>query len=290
MYTLRADLGDPAPRAGAPPSATRRSTCAPASSRSSSRSSLVLLVLSAWPARDQRALVPGRPARLRLVGGGAVIVAASIATPDGRLARALAAARAARRCRRSACSAPSSSPRGRGASSPPRVAVAGFVAAGVLAAVLFDRSPEQQLLIAESMTRDRLAALTADPRRRVRRSPPCSSPGATAAATTSASTTRSSPPPAAGMVFFVSAREPDDALPRARVVLDRLYVLVALDTRPRRTSLEAGLKYLIVGSFGSAVLLFGSALVYGATGELGLQRDPRRHGRATTRSSSPGSR
>jgi NADH-quinone oxidoreductase subunit N len=34
------------------------------------------------------------------------------------------------------------------------------------------------------------------------------------------------------------------------------------------SSLEAGLKYLVVGSFGSAVLLFGSALVYGATGEL----------------------
>src|SRR3712207_8342551 len=31
---------------------------------------------------------------------------------------------------------------------------------------------------------------------------------------------------------------------------------------------EAGLKYLVVGSFGSAVLLFGSALVYGASGEL----------------------
>src|SRR4029079_11492123 len=31
---------------------------------------------------------------------------------------------------------------------------------------------------------------------------------------------------------------------------------------------ESGLKYLIVGSFGSAALLFGSALVYGATGEL----------------------
>jgi NADH-quinone oxidoreductase subunit N len=31
-------------------------------------------------------------------------------------------------------------------------------------------------------------------------------------------------------------------------------------------SLEAGLKYLVVGSFGSAALLFGSALVYGATG------------------------
>jgi NADH-quinone oxidoreductase subunit N len=46
-----------------------------------------------------------------------------------------------------------------------------------------------------------------------------------------------------------------------------LYVLVAIDTE-HETSLEAGLKYLIVGGFGSAVLLFGSALVYGATSEL----------------------
>jgi NADH-quinone oxidoreductase subunit N len=46
-----------------------------------------------------------------------------------------------------------------------------------------------------------------------------------------------------------------------------LYVLCAIHG-DRATSLEAGLKYLIVGSFGSAVLLFGSALVYGATGEL----------------------
>jgi NADH-quinone oxidoreductase subunit N len=37
-------------------------------------------------------------------------------------------------------------------------------------------------------------------------------------------------------------------------------------------SLEAGLKYLIVGSFGSSILLFGSALVYGATGELGFDQ------------------
>ncbi|HSO01206.1 MAG TPA: NADH-quinone oxidoreductase subunit N, partial [Gaiellaceae bacterium] len=48
-----------------------------------------------------------------------------------------------------------------------------------------------------------------------------------------------------------------------------LYVLCAMDTH-RESSLEAGLKYLIVGSFGSAILLFGSALVYGATGELGF--------------------
>jgi len=48
-----------------------------------------------------------------------------------------------------------------------------------------------------------------------------------------------------------------------------LYILCALDTN-RAKSLEAGLKYLIIGGFGSAILLFGSALVYGATGQLGF--------------------
>jgi NADH-quinone oxidoreductase subunit N len=46
-----------------------------------------------------------------------------------------------------------------------------------------------------------------------------------------------------------------------------LYILCAID-RDLLAGLEAGLKYLIVGGFGSAVLLFGSALVYGATGHL----------------------
>jgi NADH-quinone oxidoreductase subunit N len=44
-----------------------------------------------------------------------------------------------------------------------------------------------------------------------------------------------------------------------------LYVLCAADLR-REGSLEAGLKYLIIGSLGSATLLFGMALIYGATG------------------------
>jgi NADH-quinone oxidoreductase subunit N len=44
-----------------------------------------------------------------------------------------------------------------------------------------------------------------------------------------------------------------------------LYVLCATELR-RATSLESGLKYLIVGSLGSATLLYGLALVYGATG------------------------
>ncbi|MGI8779833.1 MAG: NADH-quinone oxidoreductase subunit N, partial [Solirubrobacteraceae bacterium] len=44
-----------------------------------------------------------------------------------------------------------------------------------------------------------------------------------------------------------------------------LYVLCATEMR-RATSLESGLKYLIVGSVGSATLLYGLAFVYGATG------------------------
>ena len=50
-----------------------------------------------------------------------------------------------------------------------------------------------------------------------------------------------------------------------------LYVLCASDLR-RPGSLEAGLKYLIIGSLGSATLLFGMALIYGGSGgEVGFQ-------------------
>jgi NADH-quinone oxidoreductase subunit N len=44
-----------------------------------------------------------------------------------------------------------------------------------------------------------------------------------------------------------------------------LYVLCAIETW-RSRSLEAGLKYLIVGAVGSALFLYGLALLYGATG------------------------
>ena len=46
-----------------------------------------------------------------------------------------------------------------------------------------------------------------------------------------------------------------------------LYVLVAIDA-DRLSGLEGALKYLIIGSVGAAFLLYGSALVYGATGQL----------------------
>ena len=44
-----------------------------------------------------------------------------------------------------------------------------------------------------------------------------------------------------------------------------LYVLCGSALR-RRTSLESGLKYLIVGSLGSATLLYGLAFIYGGSG------------------------
>jgi NADH-quinone oxidoreductase subunit N len=48
-----------------------------------------------------------------------------------------------------------------------------------------------------------------------------------------------------------------------------LYVLCATELK-REHSLESGLKYLIVGSVGSATLLYGLALIYGATGATGF--------------------
>jgi NADH-quinone oxidoreductase subunit N len=49
-----------------------------------------------------------------------------------------------------------------------------------------------------------------------------------------------------------------------------LYALCGTNLR-RRESLESGLKYLIVGSVGSATLLYGLALIYGASGATEFQ-------------------
>ena len=59
-----------------------------------------------------------------------------------------------------------------------------------------------------------------------------------------------------------------------------LYILVALDV-DRLTSLEAGLKYLVVGGIGAAMLLYGASLVYGTTGQLSSTRSPPRSDSAT---------
>ena len=71
----------------------------------------------------------------------------------------------------------------------------------------------------------------------------------------------------AGMVFLASASTLLTLFLGLEWFSISLYILCAID-RELVGSLEAGLKYLIVGGFGSAMLLFGSALVYGATGPL----------------------
>jgi len=71
----------------------------------------------------------------------------------------------------------------------------------------------------------------------------------------------------AGMAFFVSTNNLLTLFLGLEWFSISLYVLTAIAVE-RFFSLEAGLKYLVVGSFGSAILLFGSALVYGATGTL----------------------
>jgi NADH-quinone oxidoreductase subunit N len=71
----------------------------------------------------------------------------------------------------------------------------------------------------------------------------------------------------AGMTFFVAANNLMTLFLALEWFSLCLYILCAID-RDRLGGLEAALKYLVIGGFGSAVLLFGSALVYGATGAL----------------------
>ena len=70
-----------------------------------------------------------------------------------------------------------------------------------------------------------------------------------------------------GMVFLVQATTLMTLFLGLEWFSICLYILTAIAAE-RLSGLEASLKYLIVGSFGSAILLFGSAFVFGATGAL----------------------
>jgi NADH-quinone oxidoreductase subunit N len=147
-------------------------------------------------------------------------------------------------------------------------AFVGFVVAAVFAGILFEDSSTPEALLSESMVRDELGALAqlilaitgavivfvSWSERRT------DHPGEFYSLLAAAG---------AGMVFFVQAENLMTLFLGLEWFSLCLYILVAIDT-DRATSLEAGLKYLIVGGFGSAVLLFGSALVFGATNELGF--------------------
>jgi NADH-quinone oxidoreductase subunit N len=186
------------------------------------------------PGIDWAALSP----ELILLGGATIVLLVSLFLPPG--------------SRRSFCAA---------------VSMLCFVAAGAAAVALFVADESGRAIVAEALRRDRLAELAQillagagllsvgvsywEPDRPERA-------GEYYALLLTA---------IAGMSFFVAA----DNLMTLFLGLEWfsicLYVLTAIAAE-RLTALEAGLKYLIVGSFGSAILLFGSALVYGATGAI----------------------
>lgn len=70
---------------------------------------------------------------------------------------------------------------------------------------------------------------------------------------------------AAGMWVLVAATNLVSLFLGLELLSIPLYVLCATEMR-RATSLESGLKYLIIGSVGSATLVYGLAFLYGATG------------------------
>ncbi|HWC26226.1 MAG TPA: NADH-quinone oxidoreductase subunit N, partial [Solirubrobacteraceae bacterium] len=69
----------------------------------------------------------------------------------------------------------------------------------------------------------------------------------------------------AGMIVLVGAQLLVPVFVGLELLSIPLYVLCATEMR-RASSLESGLKYLVVGSVGSAILLYGLAFLYGATG------------------------
>jgi NADH-quinone oxidoreductase subunit N len=69
----------------------------------------------------------------------------------------------------------------------------------------------------------------------------------------------------AGMIVLVAAQNLVTVFLGLELLSIPLYVLCATEMR-RASSLESGLKYLVVGSLGSATFLYGLAFLYGATG------------------------
>ncbi len=74
---------------------------------------------------------------------------------------------------------------------------------------------------------------------------------------------------AAGAVLMTQANDLIVIFLGLEILSIGLYVLVAFD-RQRATSAEAALKYFLLGSFASAIFVYGAALVYGATGSTNL--------------------
>jgi NADH-quinone oxidoreductase subunit N len=74
---------------------------------------------------------------------------------------------------------------------------------------------------------------------------------------------------ASGMLLMTSANDLIVVFLALEILSIALYVLAAFD-RTRLESGEAGLKYFVLGALSSAVMLYGVAMVYGATGTTAL--------------------
>ncbi len=75
---------------------------------------------------------------------------------------------------------------------------------------------------------------------------------------------------AAGMMLMAAAVNLMTVFVALEILSLALYVLVGLNRREQRSG-EAALKYLLLGAFASAFLLYGMALVYGQAGTTSLQ-------------------
>jgi NADH-quinone oxidoreductase subunit N len=73
----------------------------------------------------------------------------------------------------------------------------------------------------------------------------------------------------AGMMFMAGARDLIVVFLGLEVMSVSVYALTAFNRRDRKSA-EAGLKYFLLGAFATGFLLYGIALVYGATGSTNL--------------------
>src|SRR3954462_10013436 len=73
-----------------------------------------------------------------------------------------------------------------------------------------------------------------------------------------------------GMMLFTAANDLLIMFVALEVLSLPLYLLSGLARRRRLLSQEAAVKYFLLGAFASAFFLYGLALVYGATGSVGL--------------------
>ncbi len=151
------------------------------------------------------------------------------------------------------------------------IGFAGFVTAFIFAVLVDVRSPVPTTIIADSLYRDRWAALA---------QVLIAGSGAVAVLIAYRERMRDEhiaeyfallTAAGAGMAFFVQAASLLTLFLGLEWFSIGLYVLTAIDI-DLIGSLEAGLKYLVVGAVGSATLLFGSALVYGQTGRLSFDQ------------------